>query len=132
MKRYYFADREHEKFFYSMMRRVGVYDNYHIAFFYTAGICEETREHITDLFDFEEHLIKPEGLRKGWQTGGSVRVTRLAFNLWNGWMESGKESLSTPQNLFDCGFAPYLLEAICMRYPDYCREIRDRDGRPER
>lgn len=31
------------------------------------------------LFDFEQRQIKPEGLHEGWQTGGTVRLTRLAF-----------------------------------------------------
>ena len=120
-----FADTEHETFFVSMMKRAGVYDSYHKALFYTLGICPDTREHMGDLFDFKEQLIKPEGLSKGWQTGGSRRVTRLAFNLWNGWREEGAEGFSTPYELFDCDFAPYFLEAIRIKYPDYCREIRE-------
>ena len=63
-----FADTEHETFFVSMMKRAGVYDSYHKALFYTLGICPDTREHMGDLFDFKEQLIKPEGLSKGWQT----------------------------------------------------------------
>lgn len=73
--------------------------------------------------DFKERLIKPEALHEGWQTGGSARLTRLAFNLWNGYVEKVEESLSTPYEMFDCGYAPYFYEAIRMKYPEYCREL---------
>ena len=75
------------------------------------------------MFDFKERLIKPEALHEGWQTGGSARLTRLAFNLWNGYVEKGEESLSTPYEMFDCGYAPYFYEAIRIKYPEYCREL---------
>ncbi len=71
----------------------------------------------------KERLIKPEALHEGWQTGGSARLTRLAFNLWNGYVEKGEESLSTPYEMFDCGYAPYFYEAIRIKYPEYCRDL---------
>lgn len=37
------------------------------------------------LFDFEKDVIKPFGtLTLPWQTGTSVKTTRLMFNLWSG------------------------------------------------
>ena len=93
------------------------------SFFYFVGISEDTRNHVDRMFDFKERLIKPEALHEGWQTGGSARLTRLAFNLWNGYVEKGEESLSTPYEMFDCGYAPYFYEAIRMKYPEYCREL---------
>ncbi len=59
------------------------------------------------MFDFREMGIKSESLHTPWQTGGTSHLTRLAFNLWNGWTEDGKEQLSTPYELFACGLAPY-------------------------
>lgn len=91
--------------------------------FYCVGISEDTRNHVDRMFDFKERLIKPEALHEGWQTGGSARLTRLAFNLWNGYVEKGEESLSTPYEMFDCGYAPYFYEAIRIKYPEYCREL---------
>ena len=41
------------------------------------------------MFDFKTDCIKPDGLLEGWQTGGTVRLTRLALNLWNGYVEQG-------------------------------------------
>lgn len=89
-----FSSKEHEKFFYTMMAKSRVKD-----------------------------CIRPEGLHEGWQTGGTVRLTRLAFNLWNGYAEQGDERMSTPYEIFDCGYAPYFYEAIKMRYPEYCRDL---------
>ena len=93
------------------------------SFFYCVGISEDTRNHVDRMFDFKERLIKPGALHEGWQTGGSARLTRLAFNLWNGYVEKGEESLSTPYEMFDCGYAPYFYEAIRIKYPEYCRDL---------
>lgn len=118
-----FASKEHENFFFTMLKRAGKTDSYHAAFFYCVGISDTTRRNVERLFDFKERVIKPEGLHEEWQTGGSVRLTRLAFNLWNGYTEPGEERLSTPYEMFDCGYAPYFFEAIRLKYPDYCREL---------
>lgn len=83
MAQFIFASKEHENFFYFMLKKCGNHDSYHRAFFYCVGISDTTRANVGRLFDFEQHHIKPEGLHEGWQTGGSVRLTRLAFNLWN-------------------------------------------------
>ena len=40
--------------------------------------------------------------------------------LWNGF-DDGK---ANPYDLFDCGFAPYMLQGIRLRYPEYCRELK--------
>ena len=118
-----FSSKEHEKFFYQMLAKCGKHDSYYSSFFYCVGISEDTRNHVDRMFDFKERLIKPEALHEGWQTGGSARLTRLAFNLWNGYVEKGEESLSTPYEMFDCGYASYFYEAIRMKYPEYCREL---------
>lgn len=118
-----FSSKEHEKFFYQMLAKCGKHDSYYSSFFYCVGISEDTRNHVDRMFDFKERLIKPGALHEGWQTGGSARLTRLAFNLWNGYVEKGEESLSTPYEMFDCGYAPYFYEAIRIKYPEYCREL---------
>lgn len=120
-----FASKEHEQFYYAMLQKSGNTDSYHRSFFYCIGISDTTRANINRLFDFKNHHIKPEGLDEGWQTGGSRRATRLAFNLWNGYAEDKHEKMSTPYEIFDCGYAPYFFEAIRQRYPEYCRDIPD-------
>lgn len=118
-----FAGHEHESFYYEMLEKAGQSDVYHKAFFYTVGISPDARHNIGSLFNFGERCIETDALRASWQTGGTVRLCRLAFNLWNGWAEPGRENLSSPYELFDCGFAPYFFEAIRLRYPEYCRKL---------
>jgi hypothetical protein len=118
-----FASKEHEAFYYDMLAATRNSDVFHKAFFYAMGISAEARRNISTLFDFKEDCIKPEGLSAPWQTGSTYRQCRLAFNLWNGWTEEGKETRSTPYELFDCSFAPYFFEAIRLRYPEYCRSM---------
>lgn len=92
-----FKNSEHEKFYEQCLARTGSLDPYHKAFFYTMGISGDTRHHIEDVYDFRDDVIRPEGLSKGWQTSGSSCLTRLAFNLWNGWNADG---CATPYDLF--------------------------------
>ncbi len=111
----------HEHFYYQTLGRCcNPNDPYCQALFYLLGVCDETRRRIDSMFDFREMGIKSESLHTPWQTGGTSHLTRLAFNLWNGWTEDGKEHLSTPYELFACGMAPYFLQAIKLRYPEYC------------
>lgn len=127
-----FASEEHENFYYRMLEKCRINDSNHRAFFYCMGISDTTRKFVGRVFDFTNDRIRPEGLSGGWQTGGTMRLTRLAFNLWNGYAEPDREAMSTPYELFDCGYAPYFFEAVKIKYPDYCREIppgrTDRDG----
>ena len=72
-------------------------------------------------------MIRPAALEEGWQTGGTARIVRMAFNLWNGWCYESEEEAQdgrmseafTPDNLFCCEFAPYFYEAVKLRYPEY-------------
>jgi len=116
-----FIDNGHKNFYYLMLKKCARWDDvYYRALFYTFGLCKETREHIEELFDFKERCIKQDALYSGWQTGQSVRLTLLAFNLWSGWTIEGKAHLSAPHELFNCSFAPFFWEAIRLRYPEYC------------
>lgn len=120
-----FASKEHENFFFSMLAKCGNTDSYHRAFFYCVGISDTARRNVGRIFNFKKDCINPDGLHEGWQTGGTVRLTRLAFNLWNGYVEEREERLSTPYEIFDCGYAPYFYEAIRQRYPEYCRDLTE-------
>lgn len=123
MREIRFSSKEHKHFFYAMLAKSGNMDVCHQAFFYAIGISPDTRRSIHRVFDINHDCINFDSLHEGWQTGESIRVTRLAFNLWNGYTQEGKEALSTPYELFDCGYAPYFFEAVRLRYPEYCREI---------
>ncbi|MEY8483694.1 DUF6075 family protein [Lachnospiraceae bacterium 48-21] len=126
-----FRNAAHREFFVEMMGKSKVNDCYHRAFFYVMGIASETRQNINAMFDFKHDWIEPDGMHGGWQTSGTVKVCHLAFNLWNGYTEEGRERDFTPEELFCCEFAPYFMEGIKIRYPEYCRELSAQKKQPE-
>lgn len=126
-----FLDSQHEAFYENNIVKTGSYnDPYRKALFYTLGLTEETRRNIKSLYDNESRCIEFSGLFAGWQTGTSKKVTRLAFNLYSGFLgETGEEETDstegyTPYYLFSCGLMPYMFEAIKLRYPEYANDFR--------
>ena len=113
-----FKNKEHEKFYHTYLSKCRYQDTYHKALVYCLGLSEDTRRNVKRIYDFETGLIKPECLQEGWQTSGSCCLTRLAFNLWNGWNADG---CATPYDLFTTSDATYMLEAVRLRYPEYCK-----------
>lgn len=112
-----FNGREHLDFYTGMVLRTNAErDPYRKALFYTLGVNQDTRQHINDLYDFDDCGIKTEGLEKGWQTSGSLRVSCLAFNLYNGFTDDSWPVRTTPYYLFDSPDRPYLLEAVKIRF----------------
>lgn len=95
-----FASPEHRDFFLDMMGEARRNDCYHRAFFYVMGIAPETRANIRQMFDFKQDCIDPDGMHGGWQTSGTVRVCRLAFNLWNGYTDPDHSNAYSPEDLF--------------------------------
>lgn len=125
-----FRDSEHEDFYYTNLSRCWYQDVYHQALIYCLGIDRDTREHADRIYDFTKDMVKIKCLKEGWQTGGSVRVVRLAFNLYC----NGEPSLSLFRNrqemmqesrlydvdeIFCCGYAPFFMQAVQIRYPEY-------------
>lgn len=126
---YLFNGKEHEAFFNEMVFKTKK-DSYHKALFYTLGILEETRDNITSLYDFKRNEIETTGLNKAWQTDTSIKLCRLAFNLFNGYYgprtKADNYADFTPYNLFDCGYILYMLEAIKIRYKSYANQSGDK------
>lgn len=75
-----------------------------------------------DLFDLKERRILPAGLEASWQTGSTLKASRLLFNLWNGHVDG-----ATVWDLFGGSWDPYFLEAIRMRFPDTCGAVTHAD-----
>ena len=128
-----FKNKEHEKFYQKYLSKCRYQDVYHKALVYCLGIDRDTREHVKQIYDFQTGCVKPECLQEGWQTRGSVKIIRMAFNLYcNGapsiynFEDSDLEgqlqefSLYTVEELFCCGYARYFWEAVKIRYPEYC------------
>jgi hypothetical protein len=127
-----FIDEDHKSFFAKMALEPGIAgDVYRMVFFYAIGINGDARIHARDLYDFKNNWIKPEGLRKPWQTSGSLAATRLAFNLYNSSTQraeaDGLESESgfdySPAGIFSASsdYLPYFFEAIRLRFASLWR-----------
>ena len=130
-----FISDAHEKFYYEKLKEVRYQDVYHKALCYCLGICNDTRENAYRIYDFKTGNVKTECLHEGWQTSGSQRVVRMAFNLYcNGTpsvydYEDAEEQLSecklySVEDLFCCGYALFFWQAIQIRYPEYTKDNR--------
>ncbi len=124
-----FKDQEHRAF-YQAMTSTCRDDVYTRALIYTLGICPDTRKRFNLIYTGQE--IDPEQLHQPWQTGTSLKVTRLAFNLYTDGEPTAftegditKEILKecsyySVSDVFCCEYAPYFMQAIKIRYPEYC------------
>ena len=126
-----FKSREHEKFYEEYLKKCRYQDVYHRALIYCLGIDRDTRDNVNKIYNFKTGCVKTECLQEGWQTSGSLRIVRMAFNLYcNGTpsvgdYEAEEDQLKecqcyTVEDLFCCGYARYFWEAIKIRYPEYC------------
>ena len=126
-----FKSKEHEKFYMEYLEKCRYQDVYHQALVYCLGIDRDTRENVNKIYNFKTGCVKTESLQEGWQTSGSLRIVRMAFNLYcNGTpsvgdYEAEEDQLKecqyyTVEDLFCCGYARYFWEAIKIRYPEYC------------
>ena len=126
-----FKSKEHEKFYEEYLEKCRYQDVYHQALIYCLGIDRDTRNNVDKIYNFKTGCVKTECLQEGWQTSGSLRIVRMAFNLYcNGTpsvgdYEAGEDQLKecqyyTVEDLFCCGYARYFWEAIKIRYPEYC------------
>ena len=97
-----FANEEHEKFYYEKLEQARYQDCYHKALIYILGISEDTRNHFSQIYDMKSGYIKPECLHQGWQTSGSVRVVRLAFNLYTDGTPSVDDYEGRDEQLNEC------------------------------
>ncbi len=127
-----FVDDEHEKFWNEknlIMQKYGKTDVYYKSIVYTLGICETTRSNFNKIFSIENGEINIDSINSAFQTGTSEKVTRIAFSLWNRCnydsdkdRQKGKVSkYYNPNEIFCCSYAPYFVEALKIRYPEYFR-----------
>ena len=119
-----FIDNTHEQEYKALLQRMNASnrDVYRKALAYLITADDECKKHIDNIYDFEECCIIPRCLNEGWQTGTSLKTCRLAFNLYNGglgWCDEDDRYLVTPAELFCCSLAPFYLEAVKLRYPEY-------------
>ena len=77
-----FMTPAHRRAYLTHLNRCKVMDNYHRALIYTLTAVPALRNNINVCFDFAKDEIKPESLAAGWQTSGTTKLTRFAYNLW--------------------------------------------------
>ena len=131
-----FADKKHLDFYSEQTSKLKA-DCYLKALIYTLGICDDTRRRFDTIYNAKDRSIVPETLYAEWQTGGSVKLTRLAFQLFTDTVPTARTYDETENkvvedfieckrysvsDVFCCGYAPYFIEAIRLRYPEYLRE----------
>lgn len=125
-----FISDAHEKFYYEKLKEVRYQDVYHKALLFCLGISDDTRRNVYRIYDFKNGNVKTECLQEGWQTSGSMKVVRMAFNLYcNGTpsvfdYDDTEEQIVeckeyTVEELFCCSYAPFFWQAIQIRYPEY-------------
>lgn len=119
-----FNSEAHKKFYEDMESKCTKWDCYHKALMYALGICNDTRKHIEQIFDFKNNVIIPECVTQGWQTSGSEKVCCLAFNLWNGYSGKNTGNRCCVDDIFCCEYAPFFFEAIKLRYQEYFPDER--------
>ena len=77
-----FKSREHEKFYEEYLKKCRYQDVYHRALVYCLGIDRDTRNNVNKIYNFKTGCVKTECLQEEWQTSGSLRIVRMAFNLY--------------------------------------------------
>lgn len=77
-----FKSKEHEDFYRKYLPKCRYQDAYHRALVYCLGIDRDTRDHVDRIYDFKNGTVKTECLHEGWQTSGSLKIVRMAFNLY--------------------------------------------------
>lgn len=92
-----FLDNNHKEFFeektLEVMERKQNIDRYYSSLIYILGLCETTRNHFKEIFDLNKEEINIDSIQKTWQTDTSVKVTRMAFSLWNGCNYDSEEDI---------------------------------------
>ena len=77
-----FKNREHKDFYKYNLSRCRYQDVYHKALVYCLGISSDTRVNVDRIYDFKSGCVKTKCLQEGWQTSGSAKIVRMAFNLY--------------------------------------------------
>ena len=122
-----FADDMHKAFFIEYSRKTDP-DVYLSSLIYTLGVCRDTRRHFHSIYDTKERCIIPKAIDNPWQTDSSLKVTRLAFQLYTNSTPTaflgGSSDIDecrryTVSNIFCCSYAPYFIDAVYLRYPEY-------------
>ena len=81
-----FKDEDHVRAYakiYAKMKK-SFFPNTNKAIAYLIALDEVTREHAEEMYDFKRDCFENDCLSCDWQTEITLKLTRLASNLWNG------------------------------------------------
>lgn len=110
-----FRSEKHQNIFNQLLNKCVRQDNYHLAMMYLLALIISINQNDISLsyscFDFEDDHIKKSCLDADWQTGITVKITRLAFNLWNGYSEK-----CNVDDIFGTSLDKYFFESIKLRF----------------
>ena len=98
-----FKSKAHKNFYLKYLPECRYQDAYHRALVYCLGIDEDTRNHVNSIYDFKTGCVKTECLNEGWQTSGSVKIVRMAFNLYCNGTPSVFDLEDAEERLQECG-----------------------------
>ena len=126
-----FADERHMAFYMCNVQSLCP-DVYLRSLIYTLGLCHDTRRHFDFIYDSTLKAINPEVILEPWQTGSSLKVTRLAFQLFTDTTPTAflDRHLNIDEckrycvsDIFCCSYATFFVEAIRLRYPEYFSDL---------
>lgn len=117
-----FYNEIHRQRVIKIYSRMQTFDAVHQSVAYLLGL-PKVYPYINEIYNFSEDCIKVDALYKPWQTDTTLKVCRLAFNLWG---YSGEVNISgdsphlyTVNEIFDCEYIGEFIEVIRLRFPHY-------------
>ena len=78
----YFINNEHECFYQEKIGQVKEKDVYINSLIYLLASNHETRNNFEEIYNMKNNTINIYSLKRMWQTGTSINICRLAFNLF--------------------------------------------------
>ena len=111
-----FYDEEHERYYFEFLEKDNTRegDLERQSLFYLLALNESTRTNIHSIYDFKNHWINIDSINESWQTGSSTKITRFAFNLYNGYKEN--VDILNIFSSIDRDKFPMLFNAISIRF----------------
>lgn len=121
-----YIDAAHQEFYETETASLGT-DCILQSLLYLIGLTEITRQNFHAFYNRDDGSIQSQVLSELWQTPSTLRLTRLVLNLHSGISSELDEESGETRNadaytvaaIFCCELAPYFMEAVRLRFPQY-------------
>lgn len=115
-----FYDTAHRDFFLDKVKQ-NEFDCYNLSVIYLLSLTDDTRKHFDKIYNINKKEIQPDVLQEPWQTSTSLAITRLAFNLFNGYVggearEQEAYKYAVDNLFYHREFTKYFYEAVKIRF----------------